>query len=111
MGQLGRSLGLGPRNLLVRIQPLGFIKGENKMCESKLCECGCGRAVKPGNRFIHGHNNRKRPPVVEFVEDVENVVEDDYLTVKIFTENPQVAKKVSWFRAIWNYILKLVKEQ
>lgn len=23
---------------------------------SNLCECGCGRVVKPGNKYIHGHN-------------------------------------------------------
>ena len=26
--------------------------------ECKLCECGCGKYAKPGNRFIHGHNLR-----------------------------------------------------
>lgn len=26
----------------------------------KLCECGCGEEVKPGNRFIWGHNARCR---------------------------------------------------
>ena len=24
----------------------------------KLCECGCGSPVKPGRRFIYGHNRR-----------------------------------------------------
>lgn len=30
------------------------------MKDHKLCECGCGRPVKPGNRFINGHNKRFR---------------------------------------------------
>lgn len=25
-----------------------------------LCECGCGLEAKPGNRFIHGHNQRNK---------------------------------------------------
>lgn len=33
----------------------------------KKCECGCGQKVKPGNRFIQGHNSKNRilPPAVE----------------------------------------------
>lgn len=30
--------------------------------EARTCECGCGRAVKPNRRFIHGHQNKKRVP-------------------------------------------------
>jgi hypothetical protein len=30
------------------------------MSKIKLCECGCGLPVKPGNRFIHGHNRRSK---------------------------------------------------
>jgi len=26
--------------------------------EIKLCECGCGLPVKPGNKYINGHNPR-----------------------------------------------------
>jgi hypothetical protein len=26
----------------------------------RLCECGCGQEVKPGNRFIHGHHAKLR---------------------------------------------------
>lgn len=33
---------------------------KNKL-KSQLCECGCDEYVKPGNRFITGHNNRKYP--------------------------------------------------
>ena len=25
----------------------------------RLCECGCGQEVKAGNRFVHGHNDKK----------------------------------------------------
>lgn len=28
---------------------------------TKLCECGCGKKVNIGNRFIHGHNQRNVP--------------------------------------------------
>jgi hypothetical protein len=31
-----------------------------KVIMPKLCECGCGKPVKKGNRFIHGHNARCR---------------------------------------------------
>lgn len=27
---------------------------------ARLCECGCGAEVKPGNRFIHTHNQPRR---------------------------------------------------
>lgn len=26
----------------------------------KLCECGCGQIVKPGNKFIIGHNSKSK---------------------------------------------------
>lgn len=26
--------------------------------ETVNCECGCGGTPKPGNRYVHGHNNR-----------------------------------------------------
>ena len=26
--------------------------------EEATCECGCGEAVRPGRRFVHGHNKR-----------------------------------------------------
>lgn len=28
--------------------------------DKKLCECGCGKEPKKGNRFIHGHNADKK---------------------------------------------------
>jgi len=28
---------------------------------NKFCECGCGKIVKPGNRYINGHNGRGIP--------------------------------------------------
>lgn len=32
---------------------------------SNLCECGCGQIVKPGNRFINGHNRKGKKPSKE----------------------------------------------
>lgn len=32
----------------------------DKQQETELCQCGCGQPVaKPGNKYIHGHQNRK----------------------------------------------------
>jgi len=30
--------------------------------EEKLCKCGCGGVVKPGNTWINGHNRRGKTP-------------------------------------------------
>lgn len=27
-----------------------------------LCACGCGKPVKPGRKWVHGHHGRKRVP-------------------------------------------------
>lgn len=32
----------------------------NPPLEPMLCECGCGEYTKPGNLFIHGHNQRRK---------------------------------------------------
>lgn len=32
---------------------------------SKKCECGCGKAVSPGSRFLRGHHCRKEPRYYE----------------------------------------------
>ncbi len=33
------------------------------ICEHTKCLCGCGRYVKPDNRYIHGHNSRATHPL------------------------------------------------
>jgi group I intron endonuclease len=38
---------------------LGKPKKINALIEPKLCECGCLKYAKPGNRFIQGHNAKQ----------------------------------------------------
>lgn len=47
----------------------------------KLCGCGCGETVKPGRRFLHGHNLRlvKRRPLSEEVKKRISIKVSEYL--------------------------------
>ena len=55
---------------------------------SKLCECGCGKYTKPGNRFIVGHNGRG----VKVSDIVRKKISE---TVKKQWENPLRQEKQS----------------
>ncbi len=35
------------------------MKWQQLQQQVNLCVCGCHRSVKPGNRYINGHNSRK----------------------------------------------------
>jgi hypothetical protein len=50
----------GPNNAL---EFLGLSSGDSidvEFIPGKTCECGCGKPVKPGNRYIRGHSNKNR---------------------------------------------------
>lgn len=40
----------------------------------RLCECGCGKLVNPGNKYIHGHNNRGKGE--GFTEELREKIRD-----------------------------------
>jgi len=45
-----------------------------KALDIKFCECGCGEIVKPGRRFIHGHN--RRGDGEGFIEELKEKIRD-----------------------------------
>ncbi len=54
-----------------------------------LCECGCGEFVRPGKRFIYGHNRRGMKNTVEAKRKVSRGLE------RYFQENPEKKEELS----------------
>jgi hypothetical protein len=54
----------------------------------KTCECGCGKVVKPGNRYIHGHNNRNKKMSVQTIAKLSQ-------SLKLFYSDPKERGKSS----------------
>ena len=52
----------------------------------KLCECGCGMKVKPGRRFIQGHNLSLSPPIKKGTKLSEETIRKRRETRKINKE-------------------------
>lgn len=41
-----------------------------------LCQCGCGEEAKPGNKFIHGHQNRGRKHSSEIIAKTAEAIRE-----------------------------------
>lgn len=47
------------------------------LADQQICQCGCGRLARGGNRFLHGHN-RAAHPVDRFARYVDNAGPSSY---------------------------------
>ena len=58
-----------------------------------LCECGCGLAVKPGNKFINGHNVKKRT-----IDENQKIAKIMRKKRKEKTNNKEIKKVIHLFK-------------
>jgi hypothetical protein len=41
---------------------------------AKTCECGCGEEVKPGKRFLAGHNTNLKQTNISYIGHLKNTI-------------------------------------